>query len=327
MGRSGGGFPVAATVNATADAVMQLLIASTPPAFDPTQAWWDAGQAVFSQGQIERRTPEAVYGNLKANPCHWREVKPPVMGDQAPPPLLDVGCCHLDVDALPSVSYRKTGHAYQLTQRPRQDGVGALLNRLQAALPASDPRGKVVTKSGESTSTGTPSEVNSEKSVARALRSPCGCVSDPGDTELDAIAESIAQLPREESIAGKGTHAFCAPPRVPPGDPFAVGPSRACADLLRLAETATNIGGKWANPAEEPRIRGGASVSPADDSPTAVPPTQAPVVRVSGVAPVGAPRPVNGVTAPRFSPDCRELPTGPAPRCLARSGVSSLGPA
>lgn len=322
--RPGGGFPVAATVNNTADAVVQLLIASTPAAFDPTQGWWDPGQAVFSQGQIERRTPEAVFGNLKANPCHWREVKPPVMGDQAPPPLLDVGCCHLDADELPSVSYRKTDRAYQLARRPRQDGVGVLLNRLQAALPTSDPRGSKVTKSGESRSTGTPSEVTSEKSAARTLRSPCGCVSEPGDPELDAIAESIAQLPeldvKEQSIAASGTHAFCAPPRVPRDYPSTVGSSRACGGLLRLAETAADVGGRWANPAEEPRVRGGASVCPADDSPTAVPLAQTPAVRVAGVAPVGAPRPVGGITAPRYSsPDCREPSAGPAPRCLARS--------
>lgn len=315
--RPGGGFPVVAAVNTTADAVVQLLIASTTPTFDPTQGWWDAGQAVFSQGQIERRTPEAVFGNLNANPCHWREVKPPVMGDQAPPPLLDVGCCHVDVDALPNVSYRKKDRAYQLARRPRQDGVGALLKRLQAALPISDPRGSVVTKSGESTSTGPPSEVHSEKSAARAVRSPCGCVSEPGDTELDPSAEGIAQLPRDQSGAGDGAHAFCAPPRVPQGHASTIESSRAWEGLLRLAETAAELGGKWANPAEEPRVRGGASVSPADDRPTVV----------AGMAPVGAPRPVGGVTAPRHQSLDRELPAGPAPRCLARSGVSSLGPA
>jgi len=307
------GFPLAATINATADAIVQLLIASTPAAFDPSakEKWWDLGQAIFSQGQIERRTPESAFGGLRANPCHWQEVKPPIMGDQAPPPLLDVGCCHLDTDALPHSAYRdgRTSYASQLTVRLRQDGVGLLLDRLLAAVPTCDDRGAMVAKTGAGERIGLPFEVKPDKPVVHDR----SCSSDPSNmqTTVTPAAESMSRLPFREQqnpmVCSTGTAGFC-------------GPLRGPRCLLRLAECAA-------------RGRSGASVSPADEGPV-LPPAppakqqqqlqqrqQQHQQRAIGVAPVGAPRPVGGITAQRrASPatDSEDV-AGPVPRSMARN--------
>lgn len=322
------GFPLAATINATSDAIVQLLIASTPAAFDPSakEKWWDLGQAIFSQGQIERRTPESAFGGLRANPCHWQEVKPAIMGDQAPPPLLDVGCCHLDTDALPHSACRdgKTCYASQLTVRLRQDGVGLLLDRLLAAVPTCEDKGTTVTKSVDGECIGLPSEVNVEKSAGQDEHCPHGCTSGPGSTQTHvgtaAETQSMSRQPLREQqnpvVCSGGAVGFCGHFRGPRG-------------LLRLAECAA-------------RGRSGASVSPADEGPVLPPPPPAPnqgqphqphhqqqqrQPRAVAVAPVGAPRPIGGVTAPR-----RALPAvdgediaGPAPRCMARNGTCDSG--
>jgi len=245
------GFPVAAAVNATADAAAQLLIASSPAVFDPSATWGDATHAVFSQGQIERRTPPSAFLCGKANPYHWQEVKPPVAGDQAPPPLLDVGCCHVDVDALPKVrSGKRSGLAYQIARRPRQDAVGALLARLQLAMW--DGRSKKGT-GRMSESTADPSEASCN-SLGGPARSATGELSTEND--WDAIASKIATVPREYSPASSigGT-----------SHPGFVGASRSH-PLARLCDGFAAVGGMWANPAEEPRPprRGSMSVSPHD---------------------------------------------------------------
>jgi len=303
------GFPLAATINATADAIMQLLIASTPAAFDPSakQKWWDLGQAIFSQGQIERRTPEAAFGGLRANPCHWQEVKPPIMGDQAPPPLLDVGCCHLDIDALPHSACRdgRTGYASQLTVRLRQDGVGLLLDRLMAAVPTREDREAMVAKTGAGECVGLPFDVNSDKSVVHDHN----CTNELSNmqTNVAPAVESMSRLPFREQhnpmVCSSGTAGFC-------------GALRGPRSLLRLAECAA-------------RGRSGASVSPADEGPV-LPPAppakqqqqqQQHQQRAIGVAPVGAPRPVGGITAQRrASPatDSEDV-AGPVPRSMARN--------
>lgn len=256
------GFPVAAAVNATADAVAQLLIASSPAVFDPCVAWGDVGHAVFSQGQIERRTPSAAFLCGRANPYHWQEVKPPVVGDQAPPPLLDVGCCHLDVEALPKVrAGRRTGHAYQIARRPRQDAVGALLAQLQVAMYDAKGRKVSANKGGESMSTTDTSSAGSE-SIQQTARSLTGDLSN-GDNDWDAITAKIATVPREHSPASS-VAGVCYP--------GAVGASRAHQGLARLCDGFLSVGGTWANYPEEPRGlgRGGASVSPQDAAPAAV---------------------------------------------------------
>lgn len=101
-GRFRGDLPVASVVNATADAIVQLLLGATPTAFDPRPAWRDVSHTLLSLSQIERRTPAAAFAGGGANPCRWREVKAPLLGVLSPPPLLDVGCCHLDADSLPA---------------------------------------------------------------------------------------------------------------------------------------------------------------------------------------------------------------------------------
>lgn len=161
--RCGQSFPVAATVNTTSDVVAQLLIGAAPAAFNPCVAWDDAQHAILSQNQIERRTPVAAFGVEGANPVHWQPVKPPVQGDQAPPPLLDSGCCHLDVDALPRVAAaaRKGAHTFQVARRPRQEALGALLARVQVAAEGKGLYGLGKPCKAPSTTTGEPSEEGS----------------------------------------------------------------------------------------------------------------------------------------------------------------------
>jgi len=134
------GFPVAVAVNNTADAIAQLLLAAAPTAFNPCHDWWDAGRAVLSQGQIERRTPAVVFASNGGLPCHWPAVKSLVAGEQAPAPLMDIGCCHVDVRARAGLRSKGAGHAYQVTKRPRQDGVANLLAKVQPVCENSSRR-------------------------------------------------------------------------------------------------------------------------------------------------------------------------------------------
>lgn len=260
------GFPVAAAVNATADAVAQLLIGCSPSVFNPCHAWWDAGRALFSQGQIERRTPLNVFPSAGANAYCWKDVKSPTQGEQAPPPLIDVGCCHLDAEALPprKDEARRAGHAYQIERRPHQEGVGVLLARLQAEL---DMRGKqpnhlsCVVGSPPESSTMNPSESSWEaNSWKRDQASPTL----GEDDDWDAIAERISTLPREHSLASTP---------VISASRARVNGLEAAAHAQQLANVAPICGvepkedfvvaGKWANPADQLRCRGCASsVSP-----------------------------------------------------------------
>lgn len=258
----GHGFPVAATVNATADAVAQLLAAGVPAAFDPRPAWRDAKHAVFSQGQIERRTPSAAFAGGRANPWHWREVEPAVAGDQAPPPLLDIGCCHLDVEALPRAGggARRRPSQQLSAPRPRQDGAGALLARLQ---PAS--------KGGGSTRSSAGTSVSSSSEAGAAAR-PGGSKSSAGGSSEPRRerAASPALLPSLPRAGPLGPH---------PHHPSIAGASRAHRGLARSTggggaaagggSARTSLGGTWANPAEEPRARGGGAVrvSPGEAAP------------------------------------------------------------
>lgn len=94
-------FPVADAVNATADVVSQLLIASPSCAFNPCSAWREIGHALFTQGQVERRTPPAVFPQKGTGPRRWPPRKAADFGEKLPAPLVDVGCCHVDVKGLP----------------------------------------------------------------------------------------------------------------------------------------------------------------------------------------------------------------------------------
>lgn len=162
QGRLGTGFPVAATVNATADAVAHLLIGAVPASFDPSHGWSDSGRMLLSQNHIERRTPAAAFGTDGANPCHWPAVKAQVNGDMAPPPLLDSGCCHLDVDALPRRGAVKSG--LQVARRPRQEGLGSLLARVQVETDSKASK-RCQSERPPTGSTGEPSEASFESHV------------------------------------------------------------------------------------------------------------------------------------------------------------------
>eukprot|EP00928_Gymnodinium_smaydae_P087246 TRINITY_DN71536_c0_g1_i1.p1 TRINITY_DN71536_c0_g1~~TRINITY_DN71536_c0_g1_i1.p1 ORF type:complete len:604 (+),score=132.44 TRINITY_DN71536_c0_g1_i1:99-1910(+) len=149
-------FPIAASVNTTNDAVVQLLTASTPAAFSPCDAWWDSNRALFSQSQVERRIAKASFAEGGANPCYWKMVEAPVAGDQASPPLLDIGCCHLDAEGCRKPQVGERVCAYQVAGRARQHGVGMLLAKVQADL---DAKGKLTS------STTNPSDTASEHSL------------------------------------------------------------------------------------------------------------------------------------------------------------------
>jgi len=124
------GFPVAAMVNSTSDAITQLLIGSTPSVFNPSLTWWDTTRSVLSQGQIERRMPATAVAQGGANPCLWPSSKADFVAssDEVPPPLTDIGCCHLDTDALPHAGARSRSATYKVARRPRQDKTEALLS-------------------------------------------------------------------------------------------------------------------------------------------------------------------------------------------------------
>lgn len=263
-GRLGHSFPVAATVNATADAVAQMLICSSPAAFDPCPAWWDPSSALLSQNQIERRTPAAAFGIDGANPCHWPATQAPVAGDQAPPPLLDSGCCHLDLDALPQVSaVKRRGNPLQVTRRPRQAGLGSLLARVQLA---AESKGKACGVGGKgchlpSPSTEEPSEASCE-SAPPATTFGSGTADNTSEVnDWDVLAEKVAALPREHSLASSFA-SFCYPGAI--GASKAHRGPRSGSDLRPSVGDGVIVAGTWAEPADQPPRRGGTSVSPED---------------------------------------------------------------
>eukprot|EP00927_Polykrikos_kofoidii_P048991 TRINITY_DN43143_c0_g1_i1.p1 TRINITY_DN43143_c0_g1~~TRINITY_DN43143_c0_g1_i1.p1 ORF type:complete len:650 (+),score=84.90 TRINITY_DN43143_c0_g1_i1:68-2017(+) len=262
------GFPVAAAVNVTTDSVAQLLIGSSPSVFNPCPSWWDAGRALFSQGQIERRTPQSVFPASGANAYCWKEVKASVAGDQAPPPLIDVGCCHLDADALPPrcESMKRAGHAYQIAKRPRQEGVGVLLSRLQADL---DAKGKLpahlsgVGSSPEDYSTN-PSETSWEGALWKRDQSQNVTPALAQEDEWDAVTERTSALPLEHSLAS--TPAISAS-KARTTNPETLGQTKQLANIALTRDVEPKeevvVAGKWAKPADLQRCRGGgASVSP-----------------------------------------------------------------
>mmetsp|Transcript_116844 Transcript_116844/g.337622 ORF Transcript_116844/g.337622 Transcript_116844/m.337622 type:complete len:613 (-) Transcript_116844:180-2018(-) len=252
---SGQSFPVAATVNTTADVVAQLLIGAAPAAFNPCPMWQDAQHTILSQNQIERRTPAAAFGTEGANPWHWEPVKPPQQGDQAPPPLLDSGCCHLDVDSLPRIAAaaRKGAHSFQVARRPRQEALGALLTRVQLAAEAKGLHGFGKAYKAPSTTTGgEPSESGSGSgSDLGASHRHAEQIAKAGarvwPTDDEACESSAPAMPREQtlstSIAGRCYAG-------------AVGASKARAQVHRGPSPAVSrddsviVSGAWATPAD-----------------------------------------------------------------------------
>lgn len=252
--RLGQSFPVAATVNATSDAVAQLLIGSTPAAFNPCPMWWEPSSALLSQNHIERRTPEAAFGTDGANPCNWKEVKAPLPGDQAPPPLLDSGCCHLDVGSLPSEGQRD-GKMMKFDKRSaRQEGLGLLLARVQVMADSKTcSSGGKSGQQGANLSTGEPSEASYETGAA-------GDTNKSSVHDWEALAGKVASLPHEHSLASSFVSNFISFPGV-------IGASKAHPSIPRkTVEDGIVVTGTWADPAVQPTVqsRGTASVSPED---------------------------------------------------------------
>lgn len=289
------GFPVASMINATSDAVAQLLLGSTPSVFDPSLTWWDTARAVPSQGHIERRTPATALPKGGANPCLWPTSKTDfaVMNDEAPPPLTDIGCCHVDTEALPWADKKPRGSTYRVARQPRKDRTEALLSRLQLAMDSKckPPESKGNGGSGTSTSTADPSDTGSnpgckldlsrpyafraggkavssvEHRRASSCNSPYAYKCSEVDDDWASVAERMSKLPREQSLASKPV-CISYPGAVGAVKTYAVT-GCPCNELV--------IAGTWADPAEPSRVRGGASVSP-DDLVLTTTPNRAPCV-------------------------------------------------
>lgn len=208
LGANDFGFPVASSVNAAADVAAQLLVASSPPAFNPSCSWRDASKAVLTQGQIERRTPKELFSRLGGSPCSWPSAKAPVDGDQLPPPLTGIGCCHLDTEALPQLKSKRIGHGFQVARRPTQEVLGALLSNVRLEADAVDERRKSRSASSTMDSTANPSSACSSVGGHRCQRPAQPSFTGgngqgaPGD-DWDAIANRISALPREPSLASE----------------------------------------------------------------------------------------------------------------------------
>lgn len=225
--------------------------------------------ALLSLNQIERRTPAAAFGIEGSNPCKWPAVKASIAGDQAPPPLLDSGCCHLDVDALPGNPAKSSGLLFRTPERrPRQVGLGKLLEHVQFASAACGYDGKKASgrKSGDiaapSSSTGEPSEASCN--YATPVTGTSGDAASEfaeWDASPAARTEASPSAGREPSIASSLV-SFCYP--------GALGASKTHLRLPAPAKRSKPDGMivkvTWADPggtADQGRARGNtATVSP-----------------------------------------------------------------
>lgn len=188
-------LPVADVVNTTADAIAQLLLAASPASFDPRPAWSEGAAALLSLGQMERRTPPAAFAGGGASPLRWRDVKVGSPGEQLPPPLLDVGCCHLGVEDLPSEPGMTLRSAStQPAKRARQDGTAEMLRRIEARLSSS--KGEVTNAHTAEPSPCTVSRYNwSQDSPAMSWRLPG---QDERQKSLDVIAQQFVAVTKEQ---------------------------------------------------------------------------------------------------------------------------------
>lgn len=127
-----GMFPVSDAVNTTVDVVGQLLVSCSSGSFNPGSAWRELGHALFTQGQVERRTPPSGFPQQGTGPRRWKSRNAPQFGEKPPAPLVDVGCCHLDEKGLAarrgagpsgrSASHRSTGEQLErLWHSPTKD--------------------------------------------------------------------------------------------------------------------------------------------------------------------------------------------------------------
>lgn len=199
LGPNSYGFPVAVTVNTVSDVAAQLLVASTPPGLNPSPSWRNTSKAMLTQAQLERRTSQQLFSGSATNPCTWPSVPAPTIdGDQVPPPLTGIGCCHLDTEALPQLSTKWKGHGFQVARRPTQDALGAMLQNIRAEANALEERERSVPTI---TSHSSLSKQTPPGGVALSWRPPQPQA--PDTDEWDKIAHHIAVLPREPSLASE----------------------------------------------------------------------------------------------------------------------------
>lgn len=208
LGPNAYAFPVASTVNAAADVAAQLIVASTPPAFNPNACWREKNKMLFTQAQVERRTPKEAFARKGGSPCAWPPVKAPLDGDHVPPPLTAVGCCHLDTEALPQLRSLRAGHGFQVARRPTQEALGALLRNVRLEADVVEERKKSRSMSTTINSTANPSSVCSTLSqwerkhqVQHAYSG--GQRQATATDDWNAIADKIAAVPREPSVASE----------------------------------------------------------------------------------------------------------------------------
>jgi len=254
-------FPIASMLNATSDTIVHLLIGSTPSVFNPSSTWWDATQAVLSQGQIERRIPATSFPTGGANLCHWQSFKAECRASSAAAssPLADIGCCHVDAEDLPRAGTRQRGMTCQEARKPQKDNIEALLSRLQLAMDLKGKPSKHTGHGGSQTSTADLSEIESdsfrldqrsalskENSGVSYSNSPCPDNNSEASDDWGRIAQEISTLPRERSLES----------------------STACiSKALAVTEFACDefvVTGQWAGRAEQSRKQGVSSVSPND---------------------------------------------------------------
>lgn len=243
-GRMRGTFPVAHVVNTTADAIAQLLLASTTAAFDPRPAWREVNHAMFSLSQIERRTPQAAFSGGGANPCRWREAKKTTKDDFPAPPLLDAGCCHFDMESLPATRSKSSHRAApQIFKRSNSDSnAGLLFANLKSfeSLKTIDAsmsvyKGKPVDLGkahSVCTSIGSPSaaanSVSSSNRLALAGSWRIPMDSDSAKLELEGLHETMGAVPAENSLANSFAAGMCCS--------AGVGASRPSASSVHLGQ-------------------------------------------------------------------------------------------
>lgn len=188
-------FPVASAVNTVTDVAAQLLVASTSPTFNPSASWRSASTAVMTQAQLERRTPPHMFSGATSNPAAWPALKSPIDGDQVPPPLAGVGCCHLDTEALPQRSTMRKGHGFQVARRPTQDVLGEMLQCIRAEASAFEEKKMSMVAIPSRTA---PSEQSSQGGAAKPWRPQQ--VRATGVDDWDKIAYEIAAVPSDPSL-------------------------------------------------------------------------------------------------------------------------------
>lgn len=282
-------FPAAVACNATADAVVQLLLGTTPAVFNPCASWATESRAIFTQSQVERRANSASFSRQGGNPCRWPEARSQFESNPAFSPLLDVGCCHLDMNALQGVR-RRAKSAYRVSKhQPGQDSAEKALAKVLSAVSAVNAKdGKKPspghTQSGFSTMY--PSYACSEASVSpmressdrfkspaleisldsneycprscspQCTSSPAGTGDDDAASTVEIMAENRTAAPQEQTLSGNFSGGGFTTQTMPP--------LKASGTRRVMSSTESfMVSGKWASPTDQaPPCSRSASVSP-----------------------------------------------------------------